>query len=132
MVQQSEAFDEPARTIVVACHEAWRRYLGALGERAKRTGERFEDLSERERERLRIAFAHCRNAETLRATLVDFWARAGGPLPALQTGWQAVLPYLGPEQWQLARDLALLALASYARQDEGAPEAPDPQTANQD
>lgn len=109
-----------AETIVRACHEAWRRRMGALIERAESRGERFYDLIDRERERLRISLAHCKNAATLRGVLTDFWSRAGGAIPELQEGWQAVLPYLMEERWQLARDLALLALASYAT----APEEP--------
>lgn len=114
VVRQSGAFDERAAELIVgACHEAWRRRMGALAERAGERGESFRDLANRERERLRVAFAHCKNAATLRATLTDFWSRAG-PIPELQEGWQAILPYLTDAGWQMARDLALLALASYA------------------
>ena len=38
----------------------------------------------------------------------------GGSNSVLQKGWQEVLPMLADHNWQLARDLALLALASYA------------------
>jgi CRISPR-associated protein Cas8a1/Csx13 len=115
MVAEPEAFDSrAAETIVRACHETWRRRLGALAERSRGSGESFQDLAERERERLRVSFVHCKNATTLRAVLTDFWSRAGGTIPELQQGWLEVLPYLIDERWQLARDLALLALASYA------------------
>jgi CRISPR-associated protein Cas8a1/Csx13 len=115
VVELRDTFDdEAARVIVRACHEAWRRRMGALAERARERGESFGDLVEREFERLRIAFAHCKNAAALRATLTDFWARAGGPIPELQGGWQTILPYLTERRWQEARDLALLALVSYA------------------
>jgi CRISPR-associated protein Cas8a1/Csx13 len=98
---------------VQACQEAWRRRLGHLGERARREGASFHALVAREFERLRAALARCRNATTLRETLTDFWARAGGPLPGLQSGWQEILPLLGEKHWRTAKDLALLALASY-------------------
>lgn len=118
MVVQADAFDEHAQVVIVqACQEAWRRRLGALSARARERGEHFQDLAERERERLRIAFAHCKNAESLRAALVDFWSRVG-PIPALQERWRDLLPYLGPERWQLTRDLALLALVSYSPPEE--------------
>jgi|GEM_PF-426307 CRISPR-associated protein Cas8a1/Csx13 len=117
MVSQPDAFTTAEEAIVEACQEAWRRRLGALSERARTRGERFQDLVERERERLRIAFAHCKNAESLRAALIDFWSRAG-TIPTLRERWREVLPYLGPERWQLTRDLALLALVSYAAQEE--------------
>lgn len=114
MVNQPSALDAGAETVVRACHEAWRRRMGALADRGKQRGEPIRDLISRERERLRIGFAHCKNASTLRAELTDFWSRAGGSLPELQRDWQRVLPYLREERWQEARDLALLALASYS------------------
>jgi len=33
--------------------------------------------------------------------------------PVLQNEWQQLLPLIAGDRWQLARDLALLALASY-------------------
>lgn len=110
-----EGFDQRGAEIVVrACHTAWRRRMGALAQRATRERLDRNTLVANERERLRVAFAHCKNAATLRATLTDFWSRAGGSIPELQRGWQSVLPYLAEDRWQLARDLALLALVSYA------------------
>src|SRR3712207_7908845 len=47
-------------------------------------------------------------------TLFRSWARAGAQ-PALQEGWVELLPLLA-DRWQEARDLALLALASYRGQ----------------
>jgi CRISPR-associated protein Cas8a1/Csx13 len=103
--------DSPERRLVGACHEAWRRRLGELGERARRERLSFRDLAQREHERVRISFARCKNASMLRQTLTDFWARAGN-LRDLQEGWSDVLPFL-QVRWQDGRDLALLALASY-------------------
>lgn len=115
MVHESEAMADSAEArLVQACHEAWRRRLGALGERARKQGLNFGDLASKEYESVRISFARCKNAEMLRRTLTDFWARAGGQ-PALQEGWVDLLPLLG-NRWDEARDLALLALASYKPQ----------------
>lgn len=115
MVSEAEFEDERDRTFVRACHEAWRRRLGQLGERARRESTPFEDLAGREFERLRVGFARCKNAATLREVVTSFWARAGGPLPELATGWEVVLPLLDEKNWRKAKDLALLALASYQR-----------------
>lgn len=115
--------DGPEARLVRACQEAWRRRLGALGERANRQGLRFPDIANREYERTRISFARCKSAAMLRQTLTDFWSRAGGPLPDLQEGWAEMLPLLR-DRWQEARDLALLALASYKSQEKE--EAPAP------
>jgi len=115
VVRNASAFTDPgAKAIVEACHEAWRRRLGQLSKEAKRGRFEFGTLVERERERWRVALASCRNLAALRATLMDFWSRAGAPIPVLQQHWQEILPYLTEARWQEARDLALLALVSYA------------------
>jgi CRISPR-associated protein Cas8a1/Csx13 len=113
MVTQAPLAEERERTFIRACHEAWRRRMGQLGDRARREEASFTELVRREFERLRVGFARCKNAATLRETVTDFWARAGGPLPDLQTGWQEILPLLDEQNWRKAKDLALLALASY-------------------
>lgn len=113
MVEEATFDDERERIFIRACHEAWRRRMGQLGERARREGASFGDLVSREFERIRVGFARCKNAATLRETTTDFWARAGGPLPDLQAGWQEILPLLGEKNWRKAKDLALLAMASY-------------------
>jgi CRISPR-associated protein Cas8a1/Csx13 len=112
MVNQAIS-DERAQIFVRACHEAWRRRLGQLGERAKREGASFGDLASREYERQRVEFSRCKNAAALRETVTDFWARSGGSVPELAGGWTKILPLLGEQEWRTARDLALLALASY-------------------
>jgi CRISPR-associated protein Cas8a1/Csx13 len=115
MVNEAGFENERDRTFVRACHEAWRRRLGQLGERAKRESTPFDDLVSREFERLRVGFARCKNAATLRETVTSFWARAGGALPELAAGWEGVLPLLDERNWRKAKDLALLALASYQK-----------------
>lgn len=112
MTQQAE-YEQPNEKIFVqTCHEAWRRRLGQLGERSRREGIAFTRLASGEYERQRVILARCKNAVTLRAALTDFWSRAGS-LPSLQGGWEAILPLLEEAEWRKARDLALLALASY-------------------
>jgi CRISPR-associated protein Cas8a1/Csx13 len=112
MTQEAD-YDHPnERIFIQTCHEAWRRRLGQLGERSRREHISFTRLAGGEYERLRVALARCKNAATLRTALTDFWSRAGS-LPALQEGWATILPLLEEQQWRKARDLALLALASY-------------------
>ncbi|SDF35549.1 CRISPR-associated protein Cas8a1/Csx13, MYXAN subtype/CRISPR-associated protein Cas8a1/Csx13, MYXAN subtype, C-terminal region [Myxococcus virescens] len=65
-----------------------------------------------ERERLRLSFAGAKTPEQVRAALADLWSRAGTNRE-LQEHWRDILPLLGPERWRAARDLALVALASY-------------------
>lgn len=113
MVKEVTFDNERERIFIRACHEAWRRRLGQLGERARREGASFPDLARREFERLRVGFTRCKNAASLRGAVTDFWARAGSALPDLTQGWEEVLPLLDDSNWRKARDLALLALASY-------------------
>ena len=105
---------EPATAFVRACHEAWRRRQGQLGERARTQSLSFSDLVGREYDRLRIAFSRCKTQSEFRRTITDFWAR-GGAQPELREHWTAILPFITqPRRWEEGRDLALLALASYA------------------
>lgn len=112
MVKNSTALpDSPEKIFVAACHEAWRRSAGSLGEDARRRGVSFTNLYEREFEKTRIAFAHCKDGSSFRQTITNFWAR-NGSLNALRDNWGYILPLLG-SRWREGRDLALLALASY-------------------
>ncbi|WP_239989213.1 type I-MYXAN CRISPR-associated Cas8a1/Cmx1 [Corallococcus macrosporus] len=79
-----------------------------------------------ERERLRLGFAGAKTPEQVRAALADLWSRAGSN-SELQEHWREVLPLLGPERWREARDLALVALASYQSQ---GPEAAELESAD--
>ena len=112
MTQEVDYDHANERVFIQTCHEAWRRRLGQLGERARREGAAFNRLANGEYERVRVALARCKNATTFRSTIADFWSRSGS-LPSLQTGWADVLPLLEEDQWRKGRDLALLALASY-------------------
>lgn len=87
--------------------------MGQLGERARRENASFPALVARESERVRVALARCKNAATLRETVVDLWSRAGS-IPELREQWAAILPLFDEANWKKAKDLALLALASYS------------------
>jgi CRISPR-associated protein Cas8a1/Csx13 len=65
-----------------------------------------------EYDRWRLAFAGAKTADQFRKALCDLFSRAGGN-QVLQQRWQDVLPMLRTQNWQHARDLALLALCSY-------------------
>ena len=128
MVQDKGAFPEgPERTFVMACHEAWRRRMGQIGEKAKREGSSFQDQIRREFERLRVVFSRCKNAASLREAVTDFWARGGGSIKPLQDGWRDVLSMLSEKDWRKAKDLVLLALASYQPATKEESEALEPQ-----
>jgi CRISPR-associated protein Cas8a1/Csx13 len=119
MVENASYDDESERVFISVCHESWRRRMGKLGERARRESlgdSGFKRLVRKEAEKLRTALAHSKNADTLRETVVDFWAR-GGANPALQgDGLINLLPLFNEKNWRKTRDLALLALISYKPQ----------------
>lgn len=112
MVTEATFDNAHERTFVAACHEAWRRRLGKLGERSRRENVSFPTLVNREQEKLRVAFSRCKNAATLRETVVDFWSRSGS-IKELHDHWLDVLTLMDDKHWRKAKDLALLALASY-------------------
>lgn len=116
---------EADKLLVEAVHKALRNRYGALAERAQKTGT-SPDFG-REFERIRTSLMRCKNVQTLRAELADIFAR-GGLNKALQESWPKLLALFTGSDWQRARDLALLALASYQGQGvETAPTTEKPQ-----
>jgi CRISPR-associated protein Cas8a1/Csx13 len=106
---------EPAEiSLVRAVHMALRHRFAAIADETPDNpvlrGRRWQG----ERDRWRHAFAGSRTPEQIRAALADLWSRAGRN-PELQDHWRDVLPLLRPAHWKAARDLALVALASYGR-----------------
>jgi CRISPR-associated protein Cas8a1/Csx13 len=111
---QTKELDKSREVLVKACHEALKNRYGQVKDRAKKERADLNTLFQREYEKLRVGLARCKNASTFRQELTDFWSRAG-QLKTLQDGWSDVLPMLDEKNWAEARDLALLALASYKR-----------------
>lgn len=82
---------------------------------------------ERFREKLRLDLAGAKTQAHVRFALTDLFSR-GGSNSVLREDWLTVLPIIC-QDWQLARDLGLLALASYAGRSET--DTPDlPESAN--
>ena len=110
MVEKASWNQEADKLLVKAVHKALRSRYGELASRARESGE--QPRFDREVERIRTGLMRSKNAQTLRAELADLFAR-GGLNKVLQEHWPEILPlYTGPD-WQKARDLALLGLASY-------------------
>lgn len=116
MVKAASFDDESERLFVDVCHESWRRRLGKLGQRAISERTSFSMLANKEAEKLRTSLARCKNADTLRETVVDFWSRAGANRLLQGKSLTNLLPLFS--DWKRARDLALLALISYQPQSE--------------
>jgi CRISPR-associated protein Cas8a1/Csx13 len=105
------------RLIVEAVHEAISRRLGQIradtdGENSKALSQATKNRWERFREKLRLDLAGAKTEAHVRFALTDLFSRAESN-SILRQHWATVLPVIRKD-WQLARDLGLLALASYA------------------
>ncbi|MBI5446265.1 MAG: type I-MYXAN CRISPR-associated Cas8a1/Cmx1 [Deltaproteobacteria bacterium] len=129
MIQQTPWSNEEDKLFVEAVHNALRNRYGALAGRAKARGEAPQ--FGREFERIRTSLMRAKNRDTLRAEIADLFAR-GGINKVLQGGWEKVLGLFTGENWQRARDLALLGLASYAGKGVEEIEATDNETDEED
>lgn len=98
--------------IVRAVHEAMRCRYGRIAAENTQNPTAMKNRMTHEYERQRLAFVGAKTADALRHALADLWSRAGSNIVLRET-WQEVLPLLNNDKWQLARDLALIALASY-------------------
>ncbi len=111
MVQKVKWDAASEKLFVQACHEAIRFMYGQLAEQAKDRKEKpnFERINVK----IRTGLSRCKNADTFREFITDFWSRAGR-IPTLQEHWSELMELItGRSNWKVARDLALLALASY-------------------
>ena len=110
---QKIPWSHPEEEVIVrAVHEAVRCRYGRIA--AENTGNQaaMKNRMAREYERQRLAFVGAKTADALRHALADLWSRAGSN-SVLREAWPQVLPLLSDAKWQLTRDLALIALASY-------------------
>ncbi|MBD1847875.1 type I-MYXAN CRISPR-associated Cas8a1/Cmx1 [Cyanobacteria bacterium FACHB-63] len=112
MIEETQWNDPSKKLFILACHEALRRIYAKLYDRAADT--EYVQI-ERRNIRIRSELGRCKNATTLRRFISDFFAEAG-QIPTLQNHWEELLPITtGEVDWQLTRDLILLALASYKK-----------------
>ncbi|HBB35853.1 MAG TPA: type I-MYXAN CRISPR-associated Cas8a1/Cmx1 [Cyanobacteria bacterium UBA8803] len=111
MVQKAK-WDEQDKLFVQVCHEAIKFTYGQISKNTK-SGE--VPNFERATVRIRTGLSRCKSSATFREFITDFWSRAGR-LPTLQKHWSELMDYVtGQRNWKKARDLALLALASYKK-----------------
>ncbi|TBR56598.1 type I-MYXAN CRISPR-associated Cas8a1/Cmx1 [Westiellopsis prolifica IICB1] len=103
--------DEREKLFVQACHEAIKFTYGQIYEQTKKRGE--VPNFDRETVRIRTGLGRCKNSDTFREFITDFWSRAG-KIPTLQEHWEELMEFvMADKNWKKSRDLALLALASY-------------------
>jgi CRISPR-associated protein Cas8a1/Csx13 len=135
MISDPAMWDREGEALVVrAVHEAIRQSLGRIreetdgkqveGKPRKPLSQATKNRWERFREKLRLDLAGAKTASQLRFALVNLFSR-GGSNAILRDAWAKILPVI-QNDWQLARDLGLLALASYAGK--GVDELPEAST----
>lgn len=113
MIADQKMWDEEGEKLVVqAVHEAIRMRYGQIADENKTNPAGMRNRMERFREKLRLDLAGAKTEAHVRFALMDLFSR-GGNNSVLRAGWTTVLPVIRKD-WQLARDLGLLALASYA------------------
>ena len=63
---------------------------------------------------IRTKLARCKNAESLRSFIFEFWSKPGSRSKVVQNNWKELMILITEtDDWKLLRDLALLGLASY-------------------
>jgi CRISPR-associated protein Cas8a1/Csx13 len=113
MIAMTGNLEEANKILVQSVHTALRQRLGAIAAETQELPQQTrENRWQNEREKWRLAFAGAKTPEQIRNSLADLWSRAGS-VKELGEHWQEMLPLLRPDHWEMARDLALVALASY-------------------
>jgi CRISPR-associated protein Cas8a1/Csx13 len=126
MISDDTMWDSNGERIVVqAVHEALRGRYAQIADENKTNPAAMRNRFSGEYDRWRLAFAGSKTPNQFRQALCDLFSRAGRNA-VLQKQWQDVLPMLRTNNWQHARDLALLALCSYqGRKEESASPSTD-------
>jgi len=112
LITMLDHLEDTERSLVTSVHLALRHRFGAIASECKDNPVTMRNRFGSERDRWRHAFAGAKTGAQVRAALADLWSRAGSNRE-LQQHWQDILPLLREEHWRTARDLALVALASY-------------------
>lgn len=100
-----------ARSLVFAVQESLKCLYGkVVSVKGVSTGG-LQNRLEGEYDKWRIAFSGSKTQEQFRFALTDMFSRAKS-VPSLQENWQSIMT-LVMQDWQLARDLALVGLAGY-------------------
>jgi CRISPR-associated protein Cas8a1/Csx13 len=123
MVQSKKIeWSQEERLFVKAFHEALRN---TYGQQSERTKEDEKVRLDKVNQKFRTKLIRCKNRDSVREFVMDFWARAGR-LPTVQDNWEAFMQLM-TDDWKAARDLALLALVSYKGQDNFGNSSSNPQ-----
>jgi CRISPR-associated protein Cas8a1/Csx13 len=127
LIAMVQHLEDAEQVLVESVHVALRQRFGAIADETRGNPAARRNRWNAERDRWRLAFAGAKTLEQVREKFADLWSRAG-PNRALQERWMDVLPLLR-QDWRAARDLALVALASY--QGKGTAEEPEESEENE-
>jgi CRISPR-associated protein Cas8a1/Csx13 len=111
--------DKGEEALVESLHQAMNMQFARIGADAKGDHTTYRNRCERQMQRWRLSFAGAKTPDEVRHALTELWSRVGN-VPLLRDTWRDILPLLCEDRrWQLNRDLALLALASYPKAENG-------------
>lgn len=119
LIEMTKYLPEEERLLVESVHTALKQRFGAIADENKGNITAMKNRFQGERDKWRLKFSGCKTPDQVRSALSDLFSR-GGSNEVLRAHWKEILPLVtDPSNWQLTRDLALVALASY--QGQGAP-----------
>lgn len=99
--------------LIETIHDAMRRRFAVIYDENKTNTDARRNRQTRQRERWRLEIANARTAMDVRRAVADLVGRESSN-PTLQKSWREVWALLNDaSQWELVRDLALIALVSY-------------------
>ncbi len=113
LIAMNQTLDAAERSLITSVHTALRQRFGAIADETSGNMAAFRNRCQGERDKWRLAFSGARTHEQVRHALADLWSRAGTIRDLQGEGWQVVQPLLRADAWEAARDLALIAMASY-------------------
>lgn len=108
--------DEKRRLFVLLVQDGIRKRYGKVYDQAVRLNADIKAAFQREYEKIRLAFSHCRTREQLRKELMDFLSKTRAKLSELDPIEEMdlmMLVFNDTRDWQEIRDLCLVALAGY-------------------
>ncbi|MGB3188116.1 MAG: CRISPR-associated protein Cas8a1/Csx13 [Limnoraphis sp.] len=118
MIENSH-WDIPTQKLFIQTfHEALRRIYGQVAAKAKKQEDNWIQF-DREYQQIYSSLTRITDFESFQSFICQFWARGSRPghlIPTLQEHWDKFLFQDEDFNWEQARNLALLALASYKGQ----------------
>jgi CRISPR-associated protein Cas8a1/Csx13 len=119
LIEMTDKLPDQERLLVQTMHEAIKNRLGKISDDQKTLGgdpnKRFDD----EMLRIRLSFTNAKTQEQVRKAFADLWSK-GGKLKTMQENWEQITVFITNDKtWMLARDLALIGLASYKGRNKG-------------